>query len=356
MTESADADNSSSDLDLDALLPILRRVAGARLSSAADAEDVVQETVARVLAAADRIGPGMLEPYAIRVARNLVANSWRDGQRTRRIAHRLIDAETHPLPEDRVVARAQSSTLDSALAELPEGDRALLIAHDSDGESLTALAAREGTTAGALAARLHRIRARVRVHYLVADEVQAPPTERCLLVLTALSGRDRRRQRAADVEGHLLGCDYCARVARPLLDSDEGTEITIDVTADADIVRARQAARDLGSSLGLSRTDLTMLATAVSEVARNMVRFADGGRITVRAVTDPRLGVQVVARDAGPGIPDLDRAMTDGFSTYAGLGIGLAGARRLMDDFEISTVPGRGTMVAMTKWKPGGAP
>lgn len=94
MTESADADDSRRDLDLDSLLPILRRVAGARLSSAADAEDVVQETVARVLAAADRIGPGMLEPYAIRVARNLVANTWREGQRLRRVAHRLIDDQT----------------------------------------------------------------------------------------------------------------------------------------------------------------------------------------------------------------------------------------------------------------------
>lgn len=356
MTESADADDARRDLDLDSLLPILRRVAGARLSSAADAEDVVQETVARVLAAADRIAPGMLEPYAIRVARNLVANSWRDGQRLRRVAHRLIDDQTGTLPDDRIVAQAQTSTLDAALAELPENDRALLVAHDSLGESLTALAGREGTTVGALAARLHRIRARVRVHYLVAEDPESPPTERCLTVLTALSGGDRRRHRAADVEGHLLKCDFCARVARPLLEPGDADEAVIDVRADPDIVRARQAARDLGASVGFGRTDLTMLATAVSEVARNMVRFAGGGRITVRVVTESRVGVRVVARDAGPGIPDLDRAMTDGFSTYAGLGIGLAGARRLMDEFDIRTVPGRGTTITMTKWTPGGPP
>lgn len=198
--------------------------------------------------------------------------------------------------------------------------------------------------------------ARARVHYLVAEDTESPPTDRCLTVLTALSARDRRRHREADVEGHLLECGFCERVAKPLLEPGDDDEIIVDVRADPDIVRARQAARDLGSSAGFGRTDLTMLATAVSEVARNMVRFAGGGRITVRVVGTPRAGVQVVARDAGPGIPDLDRAMTDGFSTYAGLGIGLAGARRLMDEFEIKTVPGRGTTIAMTKWTPGGAP
>lgn len=211
------------------------------------------------------------------------------------------------------------------------------MAHDYLGESLAGLAAREGTTVGALAAKLHRIRARVRVHYLVAEDPESPPTDRCVTVLTALSGRDRRRHRAADVDGHLLECDFCTRVARPLRERTVDDEVVIDVRVDPDIVRARQAARDLGVSVGFGRTHLTMLATAVSEVARNMVRFAGGRRITVRVVTDARVGVQVVARDAGPGIPDLDRAMTDGFSTYAGLGLGLAGARRLMDEFDIRT-------------------
>jgi serine/threonine-protein kinase RsbT len=104
-------------------------------------------------------------------------------------------------------------------------------------------------------------------------------------------------------------------------------------------------------------TNLTLLATAVSEVARNIVRFTEGGEIVVEVVEqDGRRGVQVVARDGGPGIPDVDEAMADGFSTYAGLGLGLPGARRLMDEFAVASEEGRGTTVTMTKWCKEGRP
>jgi serine/threonine-protein kinase RsbT len=93
-----------------------------------------------------------------------------------------------------------------------------------------------------------------------------------------------------------------------------------------------------------------MLATAVSEVARNIVRFADYGEIVIELLEDPRRGVQVVARDTGPGIPDVEQALTDGYSSYQGLGLGLPGARRLMDDFAVVSEPGRGTTVTMIKW------
>jgi anti-sigma regulatory factor (Ser/Thr protein kinase) len=115
-------------------------------------------------------------------------------------------------------------------------------------------------------------------------------------------------------------------------------------------VAARQAARELAGRLGFSQTDLTLIATAVSEIARNIVRFADSGEIIVELVDRPRRGVQVVARDTGPGIEDVPRALTDGYSTYHGLGLGLPGARRLMDEFEIVSEVGRGTTVTMTKW------
>jgi serine/threonine-protein kinase RsbT len=102
--------------------------------------------------------------------------------------------------------------------------------------------------------------------------------------------------------------------------------------------------------LGFSRTDLTVIATAVSEVTRNIVRFAGAGELVIEIVQEPRRGIRVVAQDAGPGIPDLDQAMTDGYSTYNGLGLGLPGARRLMDEFTLASEAGRGTTVSMTKW------
>ncbi|MDQ3527983.1 MAG: anti-sigma regulatory factor [Actinomycetota bacterium] len=127
-------------------------------------------------------------------------------------------------------------------------------------------------------------------------------------------------------------------------------EVHVPIRTDADIVGARQTSRELASRLGFSGTDLTMLATAVSEVARNIVRFADYGEIVIELLEDPRRGVQVVARDTGPGIPDVEQALTDGYSSYQGLGLGLPGARRLMDDFAVVSEPGRGTTVTMIKW------
>jgi serine/threonine-protein kinase RsbT len=95
-----------------------------------------------------------------------------------------------------------------------------------------------------------------------------------------------------------------------------------------------------------------VIATAISEIARNIVMFAKRGELTVSVVTENgRTGVTVLARDIGPGIPDVARAVQDGYSTYGGLGLGLPGARRLMDEFEIISEVGKGTTVTMTKWR-----
>jgi anti-sigma regulatory factor (Ser/Thr protein kinase) len=125
--------------------------------------------------------------------------------------------------------------------------------------------------------------------------------------------------------------------------------LTVPISTDPDIVAVRQAARDLAVRAGFSGADLTLLATAVSEVARNIVRFAGAGEVRVELLT-PRRGVRVVARDAGPGIADVDAALAEGFSTSDGLGLGLPGSRRLMDEFELSSEVGRGTTITMTKW------
>lgn len=130
------------------------------------------------------------------------------------------------------------------------------------------------------------------------------------------------------------------------------TENNVAIERDVDIVTARQLGRELAASVGFSGSDLTLIATAISEVARNIVVYAERGEIRLqRAQKDGRRGIEVVAADQGPGIPDIERAMQDGFSTGRSLGLGLPGARRLMDEFEIVSEPGKGTMVTMRKWR-----
>ena len=130
------------------------------------------------------------------------------------------------------------------------------------------------------------------------------------------------------------------------------TETRVAIEREADIVAARQAGRALAAANGFSSTDQTLIATAISEVARNIVVYAQKGEVVVSAVEDAgRVGIQVVARDAGPGIDNVDLAMRDGFSTKNSLGLGLPGARRLMDDFELASEPGLGTTITMKKWR-----
>ena len=129
-------------------------------------------------------------------------------------------------------------------------------------------------------------------------------------------------------------------------------EELVPVGSDADIVRARQKGRELATRLGFSSTDVVLITTAISELARNIVLYATRGEIAVSPAKDHNPeGIVVVARDAGPGIDDVERAMRDGFSTSGNLGLGLPGVRRLMDEVEIDSRPGKGTTVTARKWK-----
>ncbi|HXM94464.1 MAG TPA: anti-sigma regulatory factor [Candidatus Dormibacteraeota bacterium] len=124
------------------------------------------------------------------------------------------------------------------------------------------------------------------------------------------------------------------------------------INSDQDIVAARQRGRALAGELGFSTTDSTLIATAISELARNIVSYARKGEITLKTIHgSSRHGILVVASDDGPGIPDVLQAMRDGFSTSGSLGLGLPGVRRLMDEFQITSQPGRGTTVTVKKWK-----
>ncbi len=128
-------------------------------------------------------------------------------------------------------------------------------------------------------------------------------------------------------------------------------DAVVTIEREADIVTARQKGRELAAALGFSSTDQTLLATAISEVARNIVSYAGTGTLTFRYVQEgARRGLTIVASDSGPGIPDLELAMRDGYSTGKSLGLGLPGAKRLMDAFTLESVVGAGTTVTMTKW------
>ena len=130
-----------------------------------------------------------------------------------------------------------------------------------------------------------------------------------------------------------------------------GDEIHVPISSDADIVIARQQGRALAERIGFTGSSLAVVATAISEVARNIIEYAKRGEIVLKGVNQGgRQGLTVMARDQGPGIPDIALAMQDGYSTAKGLGLGLPGARRLMDEFEIISKVGRGTTVTMKKW------
>lgn len=128
-------------------------------------------------------------------------------------------------------------------------------------------------------------------------------------------------------------------------------EQRVAIRSDRDIVVARQEGRALAERLGFTGTDLVAIATAISEIARNIIQYAGEGEVVLSEVRkEGRSGILIVARDQGPGIANLELAMQDGYSTSGGLGLGLSGARRLVDEFEIVSEPGKGTTVTMRKW------
>lgn len=133
-------------------------------------------------------------------------------------------------------------------------------------------------------------------------------------------------------------------------------DVRVVLASETDLVAARREGRRLATELGFSATEATLVATAISEVARNILTHAGEGVITITPINEKgRFGLLVVAEDEGPGIADLEAAMRDGFSTGRGFGLGLPGARRLMDQFEIVSEIGKGTTVTMKTWRAVGA-
>lgn len=352
--ESDDAGTDALASEIVELTGLLRRVVARRVPDRDVVDDIVQETVARLLAARDRLDGRAVGPYAIVTARNLVASRWKRADTEQRHEHRLVDPHTSTDPDDSLLEREEADAVRKALDRLAPRERDVLVAHVVEGRDLGSLADDLTSTRGAVAAQLNRSRAKLRVEYLLELD-GAPPSRDCRPALLALSSGDRRRQAEVDAGYHLLDCDFCARLSEPLLDRrskavEDGVRIVVE--ADADVVRARQRGRDLAVTAGFAPRDATLIATAISEIARNIVRFARRGEVTVSIIDDDAgTGVSVVAKDAGPGIADVELALSEGHTTYGGLGLGLPGSRRLMDEFQISSEVGRGTTVTMTKWR-----
>lgn len=126
---------------------------------------------------------------------------------------------------------------------------------------------------------------------------------------------------------------------------------SVPVQTEPDVVAVRRKVRDISAQLGFSLVDQTKVVTAASELARNTIIYGGGGVMRVEALNGPRTGLRLTFEDRGPGIPDLELALRDGFTTGSGLGLGLGGAKRLVSDFEIVSRVGEGTTVTITRWK-----
>jgi serine/threonine-protein kinase RsbT len=126
---------------------------------------------------------------------------------------------------------------------------------------------------------------------------------------------------------------------------------TIPVVAEPDMVVVRRRVREVAGQVGLSLVDQTKLVTAASELARNTLIYGGGGTLQLETLNGPRAGVRLIFSDQGPGIADIALALRDGYTTGAGLGLGLSGSKRLVNEFEIESKPGLGTRVAVTRWK-----
>jgi serine/threonine-protein kinase RsbT len=128
------------------------------------------------------------------------------------------------------------------------------------------------------------------------------------------------------------------------------SEDTLPVKNESDIIKVRGFGRNIAIKLGFGVVNQCRITTAISELARNVVVHGGGGFVTIKTIENDRKGIEIICRDEGPGIENLELALQGGYSTVGGLGIGLSGSRRLMDEFEIDSIPGKGTTVIIRKW------
>ena len=305
-------DREAVDASLVELRALVRRVVAARVRDRDTVDDVVQETLARVLEARPRLEDGSLVPYAVVTARNLVRSLGREADRERRHGHRLLETTTTGPPDEEVVRREEHAALAVALAKLQPADRQALAAHEVDEAELSALAEESGATPAAVAVRLARARAKLRVEYVVALKRVELPTPRCRSVLVALSSGDRRRQDALGAGEHLLDCACCAELSAPLLKRSRSLAALWPIVAGARLLaRAGRWARArpvpaAGAAMGVAAVVVAIVVLArpdgaslragptsllppppPQELAARVGQPVQGRSVRVQAVTSP---------------------------------------------------------------------
>jgi RNA polymerase sigma factor (sigma-70 family) len=199
------------------LLPVLRRIASARLSDPETVDDVVQETITRVFEVRDRLVPSVFTSYGVVTLRNVIISLERQEEIDRRHQHRIVELRTPERPDEVVLREEDRNAITAAIARLTSRDREALVAHEVTGTSLTTLARQFGSTPGAVATRLSRARAQARLDYLLTLRRIQLPTPLCRPVLLALSSGEKRRQARINAGIHLLECPTCASLSAPLL-------------------------------------------------------------------------------------------------------------------------------------------
>lgn len=217
--------------EVDELAAVVRRVVRARVRDPHLVDDIVQETLARVLAQGADVEADARRPYAIVTAINLVSSTFRAEGRRARGLHRLVDLTSSELPEDELVRRDEGRSMSHAITRLSDRDREVLISHEVHDIPTKELASGAGTSAGAIAVRLAAARAKLRLEYVLAHRREDPLPARCRSVLLALSAGDRRRQSALDAKGHVISCDRCSALSEPLLARSRATVALVPLLA-----------------------------------------------------------------------------------------------------------------------------
>ena len=298
---------------------IVRRVVAARVRDRETVDDLVQETLTRLVEARPRLEQAALAPYAVVTARNLVASMARREKRSRRHAPRLIDLRAPDQPDEQALRREESRAVSAALQHLSSQDRTAVIAYEIEGADTAAVAEHFRWSRGNTAVRLSRARARLRVEYLIALRREEPPTERCRPVLVALSSGDKRRQTMLDAGGHLMGCPFCTALSQPLLERRRDLaalvalgferlwaflrtgkgQATVAATSAAAIVVAAAAARDGGQTRRPEPRPNTLLSTASGRPIP-MERLSRGiGAFVGEPLEGDELPVHAVPSDEG---------------------------------------------------------
>lgn len=270
------------DLDL-----VIRRVVAARVSDRHLIEDLTQETLVRVTAAAGRLTPDAQRAYAIVTARNVVISHARSEAVHHRHAHRLVEYTGLDGPEQLALEREETDALATALARIDPQDRQLLLEHEADGVGTEQMAHAAGLSRSAMSMRLARARAALRVEFLLAFRRLELPTEKCRQVLRALSAGDRRRQVALGASQHLLRCPTCAELARPATERRRSIAAWLFVPAWEALRRGAATLRRSGRAQAAAGVAIVLAATAIvfAVVAHQPDDATDAAGFPERAAT-----------------------------------------------------------------------